>query len=343
MIIHIVSYTGKGAGTAARIVAFLQAEGHTCRCFALPKYCPQDAEPLTQDVVQWAEVGFRDAAALVFCCATGIAVRAIAPWVSNKTEDPAVIVADERGLFVIPLLSGHLGGANELAQAIAKHIGGTPVITTATDLNGAFAVDIFAKKNHLRIEDISLAKAVSAALLAGQQVGFQTDLPCAGLWPEGLTEKVTDLGICVTSEPDKAPFARTLRLFPLRYAAGLGCRRGKSMEAVEAFLLQQLRDSGATIRELRCVGSIDLKKNEPGLVLLCQKYRLPFQTYSAAQLSAVPGVFSGSAFVKAKTGVDSVCERAAVLTSGGKLVRHKTAADGMTFALAEYEEAIRFE
>ncbi|NCB08016.1 MAG: cobalamin biosynthesis protein CbiG [Bacteroidia bacterium] len=258
-------------------------------------------------------------------------------------EDPAVIVADERGHFVIPLLCGHLGGANALALTIAKRIGATPVVTTATDLYGAFAVDIFAQKNHLWIEDMNLAKAVSAALLAGKQVGFQSDVPCVGTLPEGLTENETELGICVTSEPCKAPFARTLRLFPKRYTAGLGCRRGKTMEEIETFLLKQLSDSDAMIRELRCVASIDLKKNEPGLVLLCQKYRLPFFTYSAKQLSTVPGVFSGSDFVKGITGVDSVCERAAVLVSGGKLVRPKTAADGMTFALAEYEEAIRFE
>ena len=343
MNICMVSYTEKGAETAARIAAAMRAEGHVCRCFALPKYCPQDAEPLTQSAGQWAGEGFREADALVFCCAAGIAVRAIAPWVKSKTEDPAVIVADELGRFVIPLLSGHLGGANELALTIAKRLGAIPVVTTATDLNGAFAVDVFAKKNHLWIEDMSLAKAVSAALLAGKQVGFKSDVPCVGALPEGLTEKEAELGICVTSEPENAPFARTLWLFPMRYAAGLGCRRGKSMEELETFLLKQLSDIGAAIHELRCVASIDLKKNEPGLVLLSQKYKLPILTYSAEQLSAVPGNFSGSDFVKEKTGVDSVCERAAVLASGGKLVIRKTAADGITFALAEYEEAIRFE
>jgi len=343
VIIRIVSYTEKGAGTAERIAVGLRAEGHVCRCFALPKCCPQNAEPLTQGAGQWAEEGFREADALVFCCAAGIAVRAIAPWVRSKTEDPAVIVADERGHFVIPLLSGHLGGANELALTIAKRIGATPAVTTATDLNGVFAVDVFAKKNHLWIEDMSLAKAVSAALVAGKEVGFKSDLLCVGVLPEGLTEGEAELGVCVTSVPENAPFARTLRLFPMRYAAGLGCRRGKSMEELEAFLLKQLSDSRAMIRELRCVASIDLKKDEPGLVLLCKKYKLPLLTYSAEQLSAVPGSFSGSDFVKGKTGVDSVCERAAVLTSGGRLIKRKTAEEGITFALAEYEEAIRFE
>ena len=343
MIIRIVSFTQRGAGTATRIAEVLLAQGHSCQCFAPSKDCPQDAVPLTLPVGQWAETGFRDADALVFCCATGIAVRAIAPWIKSKTEDPAVIVADERGNFVIPLLSGHLGGANELALTMATHLGATPVLTTATDLNGTFSVDQFAKKNHLWIEDMSLAKAVSAALLAGEKVGFTSDVSCIGALPEGLTERETELGVCVTSQTDKAPFARTLRLFPICYAAGLGCRRGKDIRDMERFFLKQLSASGATIRELRFIASIDVKKDEPCLVLLCKKYKLPFLTYSAEQLSTVPGVFSGSDFVKAMTGVDSVCERAAVLAGGGKLVRRKAAADGMTFALAQSEEAIRFE
>ena len=128
MNIRIVSFTNKGAETVARITAGLLAQGHACRCYAPPQVCPQDAEPLTQAVGQWAEAGFQEADALLFCCATGIAVRAIAPWVRSKTEDPAVLVVDERGQFVIALLSGHLGGANALAQLVAAHIGATPVI-----------------------------------------------------------------------------------------------------------------------------------------------------------------------------------------------------------------------
>ena len=342
MIVRIVSYSERGSETAEGVAAGLRRRGHECRCYAPPAYCQPDTIPLEKSAQAWARESFREAGALVFCCAAGIAVRAIAPSVEDKREDPAVVVVDELGKFAVPVLSGHLGGANKLSLAIAEDIGALPVVTTATDLNGVFAVDVFAKSNHLRIENMQLAKEVSAALLAGKKVGFCSDLPCERPLPAGLTRECAPLGICITSDRDKAPYDKTLRLLPERFAAGLGCRRGKSAEELEAFFLRRLADCGVGPDELRCVASIDLKKDEAGLLALCRKYALPFVTYPAEQLAAVPGDFSVSEFVKKATGVDSVCERAAVLASGGRLIRRKTAADSMTFALAEYEGAIRF-
>ncbi|MGI5979186.1 MAG: cobalt-precorrin 5A hydrolase [Oscillospiraceae bacterium] len=344
MKIRIVSYSDAGGKTAEKIASLLNADGHACTCWAPTEHSPSpNTLPLSDSASAWAAAGFREADALIFCCAAGIAVRAIAPSVKSKQTDPAVLVVDERGNFVIPILSGHLGGANALALEIADKIGALPVVTTATDLNGIFAVDVFAQKNHLRIESMQLAKEISAALLAGKAVGFRSELSLKGQLPAGLTEGDAQLGICVTTKAESAPFEKTLRLFPLRYAAGLGCRRGKRAEELEAFFLRQLADYGVRPEELRCVASIALKRDEAGLTALCEKYALPFLTFSAEELRAVPGEFSASAFVEQTTGVDSVCERAAVLASGGRLIRKKTAADGMTFALAQYEEEIRFD
>ena len=342
MRIRIVSYTAQGRSTAAEIADALNGAGHVCRRFALPKFCMPGDEPLTGRAADWAAEGFREDDALVFCCAAGIAVRAVAPSVKDKTADPAVIVTDELGHFVIPLLSGHLGGANELAGQIAREIGATVVLTTATDINGVFAADVFAAKNHLSIGEMALAKAVSAALLAGDAVGFRSDLPWEGPLPKGLVTGSAELGISVSADRAAEPFPKTLHLIPRRYAAGMGCRRGKSREELESFLLGQLDRCGVRIEELRCIASIDLKADEPGLLALCEQYRLPLQTYGAEQLAAVPGEFTASAFVKEHTGVDSVCERAAVLAADGPLIIKKMAENGMTFALAGYEEAITF-
>ena len=342
MTIWLISYTARGRALAARVAEFLKGAGHYCRTFALPKFCGDGDEPLTLSPEDWAGAGFAAADALIFCCASGIAVRAIAPHVRDKRRDPAVLVLDEGGTFVIPLLSGHLGGANALALDLANQLHATPVLTTATDVNGLFAVDVFAKGNGLFIEDMGLAKAVSAALLAGERVGFCSDLPVEGALPMGLTTGDAELGVLVSAE-DKQPFPRTLRLTPRRYAVGLGCRRGKSAEELEGFLRENLQTCGVGLHELRALSSIDLKKDEPGLVALSQKLGLPFLTYSAEELKAAPGDFTPSAFVQEVTGVDSVCERAAVLASGGMLVVQKVAKDGMTFALAKKEEAIRFE
>ena len=342
MIVWLISYTARGRALAARAADIWKKEGHGCRTFALPKFCGAGDEPLTLSAADWAGQGFAQADALVFCCAAGIAVRAVAPHVRDKRTDPAVLVLDEGGTFVIPLLSGHLGGANALALDLADKLSATPVLTTATDVNHLFAVDVFAKGNDLYIEDMALAKAVSAALLAREKVGFRSDLSVEGPLPRGLTEGDAPLGIYVSAGTG-APFPRTLRLIPRRYVAGLGCRRGKSEGELESFLLENLGKSGVGLYELKALASIDLKRDEPGLTALADKLGLPFLTYLAEDLKAVPGNFTPSAFVKEVTGVDSVCERAAVLSSGGALAVRKIAENGMTFALAKKEEAIRFE
>ena len=124
MTIWLLSYTARGRALAARVADILKSEGHGCRTFALPKFCGAGDEPLTLSAADWAGQGFAQADALVFCCAAGIAVRAIAPHVRDKRTDPAVLVLDEGGTFVIPLLSGHLGGANALALDLADKLSG---------------------------------------------------------------------------------------------------------------------------------------------------------------------------------------------------------------------------
>ncbi len=345
MTVRLIAYSLRGCETALRIADALMLRGDDCRVYASEKNrCSDRVTRLDDSCANWAKAGFAEADALVFCCAAGIAVRGIAPWVKSKKTDPAVLVVDETARFVISLLSGHIGGANELAAALAADLGAEPVITTATDLNGLFAVDVFAEKNHLYIESMGLAKEVSAALLAGEPVGYCSDLPVKGTMPPELTAGTADLGVCVTADLSKAPYQKTLRLIPRRYAAGLGCRRGKDSGEMARFFADKLSESGFDARALRCIASVDLKRDEPCLLALAEQYALPFFTYSAEDLNALPGEFSGSDFVKGVTGVDCVSERAALLAAGegAALVRKKTAGEGMTFALAEVKEDVSF-
>ena len=129
---------------------------------------------------------FRESDALIFVGAAGIAVRGIAPYIMDKYADPAVVSVDEFGRYAVPLLSGHVGGANRLAELTAEITGGIPVISTASDLNHVFAVDVWAEKHFLTITDRVLAKEVTAALLRGENVGFFSDVPVQGELPEGL-------------------------------------------------------------------------------------------------------------------------------------------------------------
>lgn len=262
-------------------------------------------------VMRWAQEHFPVDDALLFIGACGIAVRAIAPLVRDKTSDPAVLVMDEAGRHVIPLLSGHIGGANALALRIAEKTGAAPVLTTATDVRGVPAIDTWAVENDCAIENPQAIRSVSAAALAGRPVG-----------------------VAVTERALTPPFPVTLLLRPRTLILGAGCRRGADPEAFEQFARDFLRDCGVSLLSLKGVATIDLKAEEPALLHFCQKYSLPLHPYSAAALREVPGVFAHSDFVEKTVGVDNVCERAAVLASGGVLLTGKTARDGVTLALA---------
>ena len=342
MKVRLAAYSLTGLGTAEKIAAVLSDRGMECSVWAPEKYCEDGANPIEGSAMDWAKEGFEKADALIFCCAVGIAVRGIAPWVKSKTTDPAVIVTDELGKFVIPLLSGHIGGANELASVIADELGSIPVVTTATDIHGLFAVDVFSTKNHLKIKSMKLAKEVSVDLLAGKKVGFLSDIPVQGELPEGLVKGDAELGICISKE-DKKPFGRTLRLVPKSYVVGMGCRKDKDPGELEEYFLRMLSENGVSPDEVRCIASIDIKKDEEGLKALSKKYRVPFVIFTADELKKAEGEFSSSSFVADTTGVDCVCERAAVCAGAKELIVKKQAENGMTFALGKYEEVIHFE
>ena len=151
MRIDVISFTQNGYLTSKKLKELLHGE-YECNLFcASEKVNGENVLKIDQSIYEWSEERFKDKTPIVFVSAMGIAVRAIAPSVKNKLEDIPVIVIDEKGEYVIPVLSGHVGGANEIAKNIADAINAKAVITTATDINNAFAIDMFAKKNNLWI------------------------------------------------------------------------------------------------------------------------------------------------------------------------------------------------
>ncbi|MCD7859726.1 MAG: cobalamin biosynthesis protein [Firmicutes bacterium] len=281
---------------------------------------------------EWTAAHWHEGCALLFIGAVGIAVRAIAPMVQSKTRDPAVLVLDEQGKFVIPILSGHIGGANAAAEYFAELLGAVPVLTTATDLRGVFAVDCWAVSQGLSIANPEKIRAVSGRLLAGEPVGLRSELPIAGEPPAGIVRK-PPYGIVLSTARE----AEGLHLVPKCVTLGIGCRKGISREAIEA-LLQALP---LHEKAVRMVCSIDLKSGEPGLLEFCAAHGYPLRTYSAEELMQAQGEFRQSAFVRSVTGVDNVCERAAVL-GGGNLIIPKTAQNGVTMAAAREELSLTF-
>lgn len=335
MKIKLVSFTIKGGRLCAMLQNELNRRGHHAE--GCCKYAVKGMGLLDCSIGEFTKKVFALCDAIVFIGSAGIAVRAIAPLLKSKQSDPAVLVIDETARYVIPVLSGHIGGANELAQIISEMLGARPVITTATDCNELFAVDSWAVKNDCHIANIEGVKHISAAILNGEEVGLHCDFPVEGELPEGLNRSdSTKTGISISLK-NIQPFEHTLHLIPKQFVLGIGCRKNTGYDKLLEFVNSCLRECGISPYEVKAVASIDLKLNEEALITLTRDWKVPFYTYSAQELSMVPGEFTRSSFVEAAAGVDNVCERAAIRACGGKLVLNKTCGGGMTIAVAKQE------
>lgn len=356
MKIAIICFSLTGWETASRLAFYLEEKDHEVTLAGKSRYLP---ESIGESVKEWTGKQFGHMEGILFVGACGIAVRSIAPYIEKKTADPAVLVIDECGKYVISLLSGHLGGANALAYEAAEGLGAIPVITTATDLHKQFAVDVFAKKNGCEIFHMKAAKEVSAAILAGEPVGFYSEFPFEGQLPEGLLlcdetgtpipfEKgeasLPEVGIAVTIKKSCMPFVSTVQVVPKAVTVGIGCKKGRGGEAVRKAVEDCLEKLELYREAVKCFASIDLKKEEEGICSLADAWQIPFRTYTGEELLEVNGIFTPSAFVQKITGVDNVCERSAVLAGNhGKLIQKKQGRDGVTTAAALIDWRIRFE
>ena len=294
-------------------------------------------DPSLEPLAQWVGYVFKETRAIIFIGATGIAVRLIAPHIISKDKDPAVLVMDELGKHVIPLLSGHIGGANRLALKLASALRAEAVISTATDINGVFAVDEWSAISGCVIPQVDKVKKISIALLAREHIGFTSDFLVKDPLPKGLArdELGLPIGICITHHPSKKPFEETLHVVPQTAVLGVGCCQHTNVDEFEDFILTALAERDIYLEALSAIASIDLKRNEPCILHFAKKYELATHFYSAWELGRVHGDFSYSSFVLKVAGVDNVCERAAVLaTGGGELVVPKNTHGGMSMALA---------
>lgn len=330
MAIELACFTERGFALGERLLRLLGGPGRPAALTRCGKGGPTAGE--------WARARFHAADALIFIGATGIAVRSIAGELTDKLHDPAVVVVDDQGQFAIALLSGHVGGANALARRVAALLGAVPVVTTATDGAGLFAIDSWAAENGLVIANPGGIKSISAKLLSGETVTFHSAFP-VGTPPPGLRPAAagSDLRIDVRrpSDPD------ALWLIPPAVVLGLGCRRGTAAAAIGRAVGELCRRENIAPEAIAKVCSIDLKEDEPGILEFCRRRNLPFQTFSGAELARAEGEFSSSAFVGAAAGVESVCDRAVVCGGGGPLTG-KTVIDGIALALGVLPYTVPF-
>lgn len=358
MRIALISFTNQGGRTCRMVCDSLMRRGEMCLAYGTGEAAGEnDLITFEKGLVKWAKEAFENNDALIFIGAAGIAVRAVAPHITSKDKDPAVIVIDEKGQYVISLLSGHLGGANKLTQTIAEDIGGIPVITTATDINGKFAVDLWAKEQNLYIVNLKAAKRISSDILKGKKVYLYYGGTINGEVPKGieivdvvtLKEKIREKESCIIItekilESLKGSDKFVLQLVPRNICIGMGCRKDISFKAV-CDLFEKSTDSLKIRKEaLLSISSIDLKKSEKALIKLSEKWKIPYITFSQEELMQVEGEFTASEFVKNITGVENVCERAAVLAAGkgGELILNKQSLNGVTFAASKKEINLDF-
>ena len=291
----VFAFTENGKQTAGRIAQALRQQETTVCCF-VPKRLEAAGFEGFAELSQAAGKQMSQADALIFVGAAGIAVRAVAPYLESKLTDPAVLVVDEGAQYVIPILSGHAGGANALAVDLAQGLAALPVITTATDLRDQFSVDTYARQQHLAIVDKDEIKHLSGALLSGRPIGALT--------PE--------CGFVITPHPEGKPFPHTLHLVPQDLVLGMGCRSGTPQERLYELVETVFEQQGWSLYRIRAVASIDVKRTEPGLIALAKRLGVPFLTYPAQELRAQRGMFASSDFVRCTVGVDNVCERSAL-------------------------------
>ncbi|MFZ5450188.1 MAG: cobalt-precorrin 5A hydrolase [Thermodesulfobacteriota bacterium] len=338
--IKILALTSKGAALARRLCGELAG----AQCWLSQAQAGEPGDRAFSRLSDAFKEAFDQGDNLVCVMAAGIVVRGLAPYLRGKDKDPAVVVVDEAGQFAISLLSGHLGGANDLAREVARILGCTPVITTATDVQGLPALDLLAAKHGLTIENLPGVRVISMALLEGRPVRLVD--------PHGyLAETVAATPKQFALEPDLDQALRTpgptvyagfrerpwpegwLVLRPRNLVAGMGCHKGTPPEKLIDFIKQTFHQEGLSLLSLKALATIEAKKEEPGLRLAARSLGVEFLWFTAEELEAMPAP-NPSKRVARHVGVESVSEAAALKAGGVELIVPKRKVACATLAIA---------
>jgi cobalamin biosynthesis protein CbiG len=282
--------------------------------------------------------------------ALGIVVRTLGPLARDKHAEPPVVVVDEAGRFAVSVLGGHAAGANALAERVARALGATPVITTASEALGRPAVDLIGKRFDWKIEPGSDLRAVAAAVVRGEPVAVYQDAGDGrwyqefGGWPEafhdGWPETHHRAALVISDRLLHATGVPTVTYRPPTLAVGVGCRRGVPCAEIEAAVLAVFNESKVAALSVACLATASIKGDEPGLLQLAEKWGVPLRTFTLEELAAAGPVPTPSAAVRAKIGIDGVAEPAALLAAGAThLALTKQRRGRVTVAIARREQA----
>ena len=283
---------------------------------------------------------FKSFSNIIFISSTGIAVRSIAPFIQSKVNDPAILVIDNSSKYVISLLSGHLGGANELTLKVAEILKSQPIITTATDNMNIEAPDIISKKHDLMIDNMKICKNVAAALVQGGKVGF-IDYNNEVEVPKGY-EKYKEHNeyealVVITNENNIKTYGNIdsnniLKLVRRNIVLGIGCRKNYDSDTMEQKVMEKLKELNIDKRSVKSIGTAWVKSEENAIINLSRKLQCPMKVFSKEDIEKIDYKYNGSDFVYKTIGVRAVCEPCVELLNG-ELLTDKLSMDGMTLCI----------
>jgi cobalt-precorrin 5A hydrolase len=354
--IAVVAITRHGVETALNIKQALEREGLKNSVFAPKKYSQNGVRALEGKIGEFIKKNYGRVDAIVAVMATGITIRAVAPYLESKLSDPAIIGVDALGKFVISLLSGHYGRANELTKIIAQGIGATPVITTASDSMGKQSVDELAKLLHLTIENPKSLAPVNAAIVNGEKIALvivgEVKIPIDSVKGFEVKQVVTveeavkavagyNAGAIVTKNSiklDNIDVPCTL-LIAKSIVVGLGCRKDSHCDHLVEAVNVALKTVGLPVERIDRFASVDIKRDSDAMLDTAKLFGVPLEFLSVEAIRSLshPDLSPDSKLVQEKIGVGGVCERASLIIAGknSRLILKKTKLNGTTIAIAE--------
>ena len=330
----IISVSDKGKTLALKLKDKLDDDSTIIRCDLYHK-----------NVKNYFPVLFYEYDAIIAIMASGILIRSIAPLVESKVTDPAVLNIDDNGNFVISTLSGHLGGANELAHKISGLIDATPVITTSTDVNKKLGIDVLAKDLYLTIDNTKEILYFNKAILEGHELSFTIN-PNKNFdyLFEYLNNNTLEINLSIyysskisVDEVHVEVDEHKIILKEKKIVVGIGCRRGKECEKIYDGLKKSLDDLNILPSRVNMLTSAEIKKDEKGILELSDKLEIPVEFVKIDKLKLFESRdVTKSDFVYSKFGIYGVCEPSALIMAGfdSKLIYKKTSYDGITISIA---------
>lgn len=277
---------------------------------------------------------------IIFIMASGIVVRTIAPLIKNKFSDPAILVSDEKGKNIISLLSGHMGGANEMTLYISNLLNSNPVITTATDVNNKSSLDMIAKKLNAHIYDFRNKVLKINSMLVNDEVvnlfidgDYDIDTRGFNICKRDEINNLDEVVVISNKKNLNLINNNILKVVPKNIVIGIGCRKNMDKEYMINSLSDFLHKQNIDINSIKEIGSIDVKKNEEALINLSIYLNVPFKIFTAEEISKVEHLYEKSDWVKQNVGVHSVAEPVAHLLSDGNLIIKKHKYNGITFSV----------